>query len=110
MVEGTYCQVWGAGLSEPCHRTEKGSFPSGWWALSKDKVLDCKINKSSTEVLRGLSLPNVKRLPRGERCGEASLHQGKRQDLKQEVRAHGVLPLFPHAETGADWYGGMGEG
>ena len=30
MVEGTYCQVWGAGLSEPCHRTEKGSFPSGW--------------------------------------------------------------------------------
>lgn len=55
-------------------------------------------------------MPNVKRLPRGERCGEASLHQGKRQDLKQEVRAYGVLPLFPHAETGADWYGGMGEG
>ena len=61
-------------------------------------------------MLRGLSLPNVKRLPRGKRCGEASLHQGKRQDLKQEVRAYGVLPLFPHAETGADWYGGMGEG
>ena len=55
-------------------------------------------------------MPNVKRLPRGKRCGEASLHQGKRQDLKQEVRAYGVLPLFPHAETGADWYGGMGEG
>ena len=61
-------------------------------------------------MLRGLSLPNVKRLPRGGRCGEASLHQGKRQDLKQEVRAYGVLPLFPHAETGTDWYGGMGDG
>lgn len=55
-------------------------------------------------------MPNVKRLLRGKRCGEASLHQGKRQDLKQEVRAYDVLPLFPHAETGADWYGGMGEG
>ena len=61
-------------------------------------------------MLGGLSLPNVKRLPRGKRCGEASLHQRKRQDLKQEVRAYGVLPLFPHAETGTDWYGGMGDG
>lgn len=49
MVEGTYCQVWAQDFQNHAIAQKKVVFHlGGWWALSKDKVLDCKINKSST--------------------------------------------------------------